>query len=360
MAALKQLERALKGALLGAVLRLMSRRPLPPPDFSRGAWRVLYLRPDRIGDMIMVTGLLRCIASSHPTIELDVLASAGNAPVLEGNPHVRRVLTVNRKRLASVARAVRVLRRRRYDVVIDGGAPPSPISVTNLLLMAGSGARYRLGVSGRRGDAVFTLPVAPVASGRLMLGQMARVLEPFGVAPDGADLAYQIFLRPDEVQRAEDIWGPRAGRLRVLVNVSAFTADRRWPQQRFEALAADLRRKRPDARLLIIGDPGDLAVAEAVAAAGGAEAVDVTPVRAAFALVAAADALITPDTSLSHAAAAFGTPVATMFRSDWQWQAPLHASLVSIVSDGPRLEALPLDKAVRGVDQLLAMVDGER
>ena len=317
---------------------------------------MLYLRPDRIGDMIMVTGLLRSIATSHPTIELDVLASAGNAPVLDGNPHVRRVWTVDRRRWPSLLRTIRALRGSRYDVVIDGSAPPSPISGTGLLLMMGSGARYRIGIAGRRGDAVYTLPVTPAEPGSLMQLHMARVLEPFGVSPTVADLAYEMFLRDDERQRAEALWRREPGHPRLLINVSAFTPDRRWPQERFEALAAHLRRVRPDARILVVGDPKDGPVVAAVAAAGKGEAAHVSPVREAFALVASADALITPDTSLSHAAAAFGTPVATMFRSDWQWQAPLHSSLVSIVSDGPRLDALPVETALKGAEQLLAMV----
>ena len=52
--------------------------------------RVLFLRPDRVGDMILTTGLLRGIAESAPTITLDVLASALNAPVLGGSRRGRQ------------------------------------------------------------------------------------------------------------------------------------------------------------------------------------------------------------------------------------------------------------------------------
>jgi ADP-heptose:LPS heptosyltransferase len=51
---------------------------------------VLFLRHDRIGDMIVSTGALRAIAAAHPNLALDVLASPGNAPVLRGLPGCAR------------------------------------------------------------------------------------------------------------------------------------------------------------------------------------------------------------------------------------------------------------------------------
>ena len=92
--ALKQLERAWKRVVFRALGALLpGQRTAAAPAWGARPHRVLYLRYDRIGDMIMATPLIRAIARSHPTIELDVLASPTNGVVLAGNPHVRRVLT---------------------------------------------------------------------------------------------------------------------------------------------------------------------------------------------------------------------------------------------------------------------------
>ena len=43
---------------------------------------MLYLRYDRIGDMVLATGIIKAIVSAQPTVTVDVLASLANAAVL--------------------------------------------------------------------------------------------------------------------------------------------------------------------------------------------------------------------------------------------------------------------------------------
>jgi ADP-heptose:LPS heptosyltransferase len=89
--------------------------------------------------MIVATGLIRELATSHPTITLDVLASPSNAAVLAADSRVGRVLRFDRSRPLTWLALVRELRRARYVAVIECMvfAP----SVTTLLLMLASGAR---------------------------------------------------------------------------------------------------------------------------------------------------------------------------------------------------------------------------
>jgi ADP-heptose:LPS heptosyltransferase len=74
----------------------MRRPAVGAPDWSSGVQRLLFLRHDRIGDMIVSTAAMRAIAESHPGIELDVLASPANAPVLEGADFVGNVIVFDR------------------------------------------------------------------------------------------------------------------------------------------------------------------------------------------------------------------------------------------------------------------------
>jgi ADP-heptose:LPS heptosyltransferase len=222
-----------------------------------------------------------------------------------------------------------------------------------MLLMLATGAPYRIGVAGRGNERFFTLPVPPASPDALAVTQQAQTARPFGVEPERARWNYELYLRGDELARAEAVWKSRPGSPRLLVNLSAFTPDRRWPLEHFIGLLQFLRLEAPDARLLVVGDPREAASVRAVAEKGGAEAADASPVREAFALVAAADALVTPDTSLSHAAAATGTPVAVLFRGDWTVQAPYGAELVPITSDGSTLAGLPVERVIAAMPRLL-------
>ncbi len=89
---LKRLERGWNRLFIRMLGRLMPAAPTKEPNWAARPHRVLYLRHDKIGDMIISTSLIDAIAQSHPTITLDVLASPVNAPVLEGNPNVSSVI----------------------------------------------------------------------------------------------------------------------------------------------------------------------------------------------------------------------------------------------------------------------------
>src|SRR5258708_6796235 len=78
--------------------------PSEKPDWGARPYRVLYLRHDKTGDMMVWTSLIDAIAKSHPTITLDVLASPANAPVLEANPNVASVIVWDKARPAGYSR----------------------------------------------------------------------------------------------------------------------------------------------------------------------------------------------------------------------------------------------------------------
>jgi ADP-heptose:LPS heptosyltransferase len=68
-------------------------------------------------------------------------------------------------------------------------------------------------------------------------------------------------------------------------------------------------------RSLIISAPGDKERGTRIATAAGVAYAPTAGVREAFALVASADAVFTPDTAIVHAASAFGVPMVAMYPS---------------------------------------------
>ncbi len=347
---LKHLERSWKRFVFHALGVLLPGRRASPPEWTARRYRVLYLRYDRIGDMIMATPLIRAIARSHRTIELDVLASPANAIVLAGNPHVRRVLTFDRKRLASFVRTARELRRSRYDAVIDGMVLQP--SLTMLLLMLATGARYRIGIGGRANDFIYTLPVAPAAADAHQIIQSAATAAPFGVDVGQTSWRPELFISDDERARAEQTWRNADGGPRVLVNIAAGEPRRRWPADRVMAVVRAAREATPSSEVLVMAPPAELAEAQRIARESGAVAV-VPGLRDAIALVATADVVFTPDTSIAHAASAFNKPSIVMLIGGSGIFEPFDTPGRFLYSPGPTLESLPTDGVI---DALLSVM----
>lgn len=357
--ALKRLERAWKRVVFRALgAMLPGRRASHEPRWDDRPHRVLYLRYDRIGDMIMATPLLRAIARAHPTIQLDVLASRSNAVVLAGNPHVRRVMTFDRKRLASFVRTARALRRERYDAVIDGMVLQP--SVTMLMLMLATGARYRIGIGGRANDFIYTLPVAAAAPDAHQILQSAATATPFGIDVRRTDWRPELFIAPDESARAAQGWSTSAeGPLRILVNIAAGEARRRWPSDRVVAAIRAIRDAAPHSTILVMAPPVELEEAERIAREAEARAT-VPGLRDAFALVATADVVVTPDTSIAHAASAFAKPSVVMLVGGSAIFEPYETPGRCVYSPGPTLQSLEARPVIDALASVVRAVLADR
>jgi ADP-heptose:LPS heptosyltransferase len=348
---LKQLERTWKRVVFRILGASLPGRRAAVPDWGSRPHRVLYLRYDRIGDMIMATPLIRAVATSHPTIHLDVLASPLNKAVLDGNPRVRRVLTFDRKRLASLVRTLRTLRRERYDAVIDGMVLQP--SVTMLMLMLATGARYRIGIGGRANDFIYTLPVTPAPPDAHQIVQSAVTATPFGVSVGGTSWRPELFIAADERSRAAAAWGAHAsGSLRVLVNIAAGEPRRRWPAERVIQAIRAARDVAPESTVLVMAPPAELEVASRIAGEAGARAV-VPGLRDAFAFVETADVVFTPDTSVAHAASAFAKPSVVMMIGGSGIFEPYETPGRFVYSPGPTLESL---EAAPVIDALVSVI----
>src|SRR4051812_9152518 len=155
---LKRLELWWRKLWIRILVRSM-RRPAAGerPNWASRPHRVLFLRHDRAGDMIVSTGVMRSIARSHPTITLDVLASPLNATLVRHTDYLNDVIIFDKKSSASYLATIQRLRRAHYDVVID--CMVTAPSVTTLLLILASGARYRVGIAGRGNDAAFNIAI---------------------------------------------------------------------------------------------------------------------------------------------------------------------------------------------------------
>src|SRR6185369_12882304 len=98
---LKRLELWWRALWIRILVRLMrSPKGSGRPDWGGRPHRVLFLRHDRAGDMILSTGVMRAIARSHPTITMDVLASPANAAIIAGADYVHEVIVFDKRATA--------------------------------------------------------------------------------------------------------------------------------------------------------------------------------------------------------------------------------------------------------------------
>ena len=144
-----------------------------------------------------------------------------------------------------------------------------------------------------------------------------------------------------------------AGRPRVLVYLSVGHPERWWPPEKYVPVLRRVRDRLPDAVIMIVGMPADLATADALAAPVGAKVVSLT-LHQVLAAVATADLLISPDTAVTHAASAFETTTLCLQRKDTgQWSPYKTLGRVVFSDDPKRVAPLPPERVVAALDSLI-------
>jgi ADP-heptose:LPS heptosyltransferase len=352
---------SLEGAVRSAFLRSLNRispleGPAPLPDWSARPYRVLFLRDDRVGDMIASLEVMRAIAESSPTISLDVLASRHNESLARGYPWISELLVNQHASILGAAPLRRQIAGRRYDVVIDGRVFVGSVNVQRTLMLRSSRARWRVGLAGRKHGEVYNVPVQ-VPDLPHWIDYLVALASPFGIAPDSRDWRPRVRVEPTARADAEDRWGPpRRGEARVLVNISAGHRNRRWPDDRWLALLQRLRKRLPQASIALLAMLPDRASAERLAAPVRASALTLS-LEDSIATVATADLVITPDTAISHIASAFERPTLTLLRKGFERLVPYRTPGRNVFADDARtLESLPAARAVDALDDLLSNV----
>jgi len=360
--------RALEAAVHEAWLRVMvvllsvdEGGVIAPDSWHLHPSRVLFIRYDRVGDMVLCTGLLRALSAAYPRMTIDVLTTPTNAPVLEHLPFVGDVVVHERRRWRDYPALFARLASRRYDAVIDGlVVRPSVNSYTTLLMLA-SRAPARIGSAGRPHDRVYNIPVPPPADihREHHVDHLARLAEPFGIRGPDADWRPTLAATDFEREEANAHWDAAPGDgPRVLVNISAGQTCRRWPDDHFAATLTALRARRPDARVIIVALEEDRASATGLADLIGGLAV-IPRLRELFALVAESDLVVTPDTGVTHIASAFARPTLALLRrrDEYEMWVPYRTPSVNVF--GPTEHSLAdLDAAavIGALDEALALV----
>lgn len=298
------------------------------PDWSTMR-RILVVRPDNVGDVLMAGPALRALAAAAPRARLDLLASPAGAAAAGLLPEVDDVVvaSVSWQQLPGDAAGpdgridpdpdagvVAALAARRYDAaVVLTSFSQSPWAAAEVARRAG--VPVRVGASKEFGGAALTHWVpAPPDDGH-QVDRMLYVLRALGVPVDGAggihlhaDVPEAARARIDALVRAEVGAVPYA-----VVLPGASCPSRRYSAERFAAAARALAAD--GLRVVVTGTTAEAdLVARAVegveGAVGLAGRLDLPELAA---LLAGAEVVVANNSGGVHLADAVGTPVVDLF-----------------------------------------------
>jgi ADP-heptose:LPS heptosyltransferase len=275
--------------------------------------RVLVLQFRRIGDVLLTTPLLEALHAARPTWEIAVLVDAGCEEPLANHPAIAERVVIPRESWfhpLGVRRALARVRACAPTIAVDVLSTPFSAAVAAL-----SGARQRIGFDLRMRRPFYTHPVPRIRTPLYTALARQELLRPLGVAPvHTLPRVAPGFARTEWARAA--IGGVAAERPLVLISPTSRRRTRRWPHERYGALANHLATG--GAKVLVLWGAGERPDAEAVIAAThprsqAAIAPETPDLRALAGLLSEGDMLIGNDNGVRHLAVALGVPTVGVF-----------------------------------------------
>ena len=283
--------------------------------------RILIVKLGAVGDVVHALYALRALRRAFPNAVIDWVVEDKSAAVIQGHPDLDKVFVFERKKvqrekgtLAATREIFRLgaeLKAQRYDAAIDFQALLKSGLLTRL-----SGAKIRIGFSGlREGNFLFTnRHVDPGPDARHAVEKYMALVKPVAPAAEveDADLSLE---GCDKRPVDEFLNGLDAENAPILaLNPGASWEIKRWPVDRFSALADRLVRE-SGARILVIWGPGEEGLASAIVS-GMKERGAMSPptdLKQMAYLLSRCAMYIGSDSGPMHIAAIMRTPVVALF-----------------------------------------------
>ncbi len=299
--------------------------------------RILIVRMSALGDIVHALPVLAAIRRAWPAARVDWIVDEAYAPILSlaeglhqrvivrasGNPEGLPPLTSGRLAPQGTVRfggvmgylsAVRHLRAQRYDAALDLQG-----LIKSAVWARLSGAARVIGFDRAHlrepmAAAFYSETVVPLEAPHVIQKNLS-ILRALGLPPAAVELP----LHPaaaDATMAA--IGGAGGARAYAVLNPGAAWPNKRWPADRFGALASQLY-ARTRLRSLVTWGPNERELAEAVVRSSSDAAALAPPTTIADLAVIMRDAalVVSGDTGPLHIAAAMGTPLVGLYGPTW-------------------------------------------
>ena len=317
--------------------------------------RILIIKLAALGDMVQAFAAMARIRAAHPGAEITLLTTPPFADLARASPYVDRVETDGRAGSLGATRAMLLrLRRAGYDRVYDlQTSTRSSAYFYALLPHPPEWSGIAPGASHPHAN--------PGRSAMHTLERQADQLQFAGVWPDAPtapgtapapDLSFM--LTDTAPERQPEYFGLAQPYALLIPGASAHRPGKRWPVERYGALAAALTAR--GLSVAAVGGPAEAPLAEAILAEAPA-ALNLTG-RTDFAQLAVLGAkaalVVGNDTGPTHLLAAAAAPTLALFsgESDPALCAPRGRRVEVLRAD--RLADLSLDTVLQSAVRLLA------
>jgi ADP-heptose:LPS heptosyltransferase len=302
------------------LLKFFTRKKISNFQISN-AKKILFLRYDRIGDMIITTPVFRELKRVYPQIEISVLASKSNQLVLKNNPYIKNVYLNHKNNFLSDLWTLFYLRKNNFDVCIEFDHSVIPHAIFRLIVI-----KPKLVISvekkGRYGVKGSQLKLYDYYTQKESNSHFRDIwletLSPFSVQPNSNN--YDLFTTHSQNLLAKEFVNQFHNSFLIGINLEGAVKGKKINYEDLERISVSLYQKYKDIQIIILSTPNNFHNVKDHVKGMGLEYVTTSyktkTILDVSALISHLDFIITPDTSIVHIASNYNKPIVSIHENN--------------------------------------------
>ncbi|MEP6987828.1 MAG: lipopolysaccharide heptosyltransferase II [Chloroflexota bacterium] len=305
------------------LLNLASHLPIPAARRTHSN-RILLIRPDHLGDVLLTAPAIRALKNANPQLEIHALVGPWSADVIANFPEIDLVLTLA---FPGFSRTAKINLRSPYQLAVSTAARLRRIGYGSAIIMRpdhwwGALVAQLAGIPTRIG---YDLPdVAPYLTEAVTHAhehaviQNLRLFKKWIPTTKTEDLVNAFMVHENDqayIKGYLGAWGIHKDKPIFCIHPGTGTAVKHWTEEGW-AQVADILTEQLDAQVIFTGSASELPLVQRIAHSMKQTAIIMagdTGVNQLAALFQRAKVVLGPDSGPLHLAAAVQTPTVTLF-----------------------------------------------
>lgn len=309
--------------------------------------KVVFLRQDHLGDVIVSIPLIRELKKRFPNFELHIVLGKSNFTLA---PFLQKYTTKEwkySKKIIDIIQLVRALRKERFDVVID---IHDKASLTSTILIWMIRSRYAIGLA--KGSSKVLTHRVELPEGKIpqVVDLYLLPLLPFGIDPTTVDFSLE-FPKSAVVTK-----NPR----RVFINLNGSQRIRYWGTENFILCIQKLQAEFPDFEIVVSCTKDyDEELQEILSKTTAKHTGYFSSFFEVTTEIDKSQYVITPDTVVPHICEAWNIPCVVLYLrydSFTMWR-PKTTKFRPVISPDEIMTSIPVDKVISAFKQLFESVN---
>jgi len=291
-------------------------------DFDiKNAKNILFLRYDRIGDMVVTTPIFRELKSAYPDMSISVLASKANQDVIRYNPHIDKIYTNYKNSILYDLRTLLKLRKKSFDVCIELEHSVIPHAIIRLKIINPKKI-VSIHKDGRYGVKGSEIQLYDYFTERDKKNHFVKIWSDtlifFGITP--SSYRYEIFLSNIERDRAESFVFSLGNKIKIGINIESFFPEKCIQKNELKQICSGLFNINNSIKIVILHSPNSVSKTNKIVSELDLDFVipsyTTKTILDVAALIEQLDLIISPDTSIVHVASALDKPIVSIHENN--------------------------------------------